>query len=240
MIWWAIPLHQYKWHLDTIQKIHPGNKQSAHTILLNLAVEQIGTYENLWYKTLTQQVGRRREMLKHVTFQWWRHQVFNLTKENTDKKAWAKESKKTGKIYIRVFNKVSECQGEANGYGKYIIPCALKLWLAPSVNPIPKCLSSHSPTQVCLAIHCINTEAKAIHTPPDSSSATTTTCKVLEHERLRWWKKRRSAQVDFARYHLVVHELGTITTLSLQLYPSLSRLNSSPSAQEAHAVATKH
>jgi len=102
MIWCAIPLHQYKWHLDTTQKIHPRNKQSAHTILLNLAVDQIGTYENLWYKTLTQQVGRRRQMLKHVTFQWWRHQVFNLTKENTDKKAWAKESKKTGKIYIRV------------------------------------------------------------------------------------------------------------------------------------------
>jgi hypothetical protein len=64
---------------------------------------------------------------------------------------------------------VSECQGEANGYGKYIIPCALKLWLAPSVNPIPKGLSSHSPTQVCLAIHCINTEAKAIHTPPTAA-----------------------------------------------------------------------
>jgi hypothetical protein len=165
MLWWAIPLHQYKWHLDTTQKIHPRDKQSAHTILLNLTVEQIGTYENLWYKTLTLQVGRRRQMLKHVTFQWWRHQVFNLTKENTDKKAWAKESKKTGKIYISIFSKVSECQGEANGYGKYIIPCALKLWLAPSVNPNPKGLSTHSPTQVCLAIHCINTEAKAIHNP---------------------------------------------------------------------------
>jgi hypothetical protein len=65
---------------------------------------------------------------------------------------WSKKNGKTCKI--RVFNWVRQ-----NVKQNVKVPCALKLWLAPYENPIPKSPSTHSSTQRCLSIHCTDTEA---------------------------------------------------------------------------------